>query len=254
LLDYSAAVSGSLGGSASGSIAALTAPATHALPVNTSTAGNKSGGVLLTSTSEAVANSPLALSCNGTVIRAANASFESADDVQSYTVTASAEPDSGLLPLSVPVYNRGYDSAQALLDIDNVTTPDAPFVLEGGLTTGIGAQPATLDFSFDTAGMSSGSFSTLVGITVSDEDIPGESNTLLTLTLTVNIGGSVVGDMNCDGATDVFDIDAFVLALTDQVGYEMAYPECARDRADVNTDGLVDVFDIDAFVDLISGH
>ncbi|MBN2445188.1 MAG: Ig-like domain-containing protein [Phycisphaerae bacterium] len=67
-----------------------------------------------------------------------------------------------------------------------------------------------------------------------------------------NPGGFELGDLNCDGAADVFDIDAFVLALTDAGAYVVAYPECDRDLADCNEDGAVDVFDIDAFVALLT--
>ncbi|MGD8453857.1 MAG: S8 family serine peptidase [Phycisphaerae bacterium] len=60
-----------------------------------------------------------------------------------------------------------------------------------------------------------------------------------------------VGDLNCDGAIDNFDISPFVLALTDPTGYAAAYPGCDRDLADVNGDGTVDNFDIGPFVNLI---
>ncbi|MBN2448340.1 MAG: S8 family serine peptidase [Phycisphaerae bacterium] len=62
-----------------------------------------------------------------------------------------------------------------------------------------------------------------------------------------------LGDMNCDGSVDVFDIDAFVLAITDAAGYNAAYPDCDINLADANQDSTVDVFDIDAFVSLITG-
>jgi formylglycine-generating enzyme required for sulfatase activity len=67
------------------------------------------------------------------------------------------------------------------------------------------------------------------------------------------------GDLNCDGAVDVFDIDPFVLALTSAIdeppfaGYLAAYPDCDPRLADVNGDGLVNVFDIDPFVQLLTG-
>jgi type 1 glutamine amidotransferase len=60
------------------------------------------------------------------------------------------------------------------------------------------------------------------------------------------------GDLNCDAAVNNFDIDAFVLALTDPPAYEAAHPGCARCRADVNQDGAVNNFDIDAFVVLLT--
>ena len=64
----------------------------------------------------------------------------------------------------------------------------------------------------------------------------------------------MLGDMNCDGAVNVFDIDPFVLAMTDQAAYEAEYPECVYENADVNGDGSVNSFDIDGFVALVIGN
>jgi len=52
---------------------------------------------------------------------------------------------------------------------------------------------------------------------------------------------------------NVFDIDPFVLALTDKAGYEAAYPTCDIELADVNDDGQINAFDIDPFVLLLTG-
>jgi len=60
------------------------------------------------------------------------------------------------------------------------------------------------------------------------------------------------GDLNCDGAVNNFDIDPFVLALTDPNGYAQQFPNCDRMLADVNGDGVVDNFDIDPFVKLLT--
>jgi hypothetical protein len=62
----------------------------------------------------------------------------------------------------------------------------------------------------------------------------------------------VAGDVNCDGAVNNFDIDPFVLVLTDVEAYRLAYPLCPESSADVNSDGAVNNFDIDAFVDLLT--
>jgi hypothetical protein len=56
------------------------------------------------------------------------------------------------------------------------------------------------------------------------------------------------GDLNCDGLLNNFDIDPFVLALTDPAGYAGNYPACPILAADINGDGLVNNFDIDPFV------
>jgi hypothetical protein len=60
------------------------------------------------------------------------------------------------------------------------------------------------------------------------------------------------GDLNCDGAVNAFDIDAFVLAITDPAGYAAAYPACSYLLADCNGDGSVNAFDIDPFVALLT--
>ncbi len=62
-----------------------------------------------------------------------------------------------------------------------------------------------------------------------------------------------LGDLDCSGMVNAFDIDPFVLALTDADGYAAAYPDCDRLLADCNGDGAVDAFDIDAFVALLAG-
>ena len=65
--------------------------------------------------------------------------------------------------------------------------------------------------------------------------------------------GTATGDANCDGQVNSFDIDPFVLTLTDPVGYAAAYPDCDILTADINGDGSVNSFDIDPFVLLLTG-
>ncbi len=61
------------------------------------------------------------------------------------------------------------------------------------------------------------------------------------------------GDLNCDGVIDFEDINPFVLALSDPVGYQAAYPNCDIHNGDCDHDGDVDFDDINAFVALLSG-
>jgi hypothetical protein len=56
------------------------------------------------------------------------------------------------------------------------------------------------------------------------------------------------GDLNCDSILDIFDIPAFVLALTDAAGYAATFPDCDRILADCSGDGIVDGLDIEAFI------
>lgn len=60
-----------------------------------------------------------------------------------------------------------------------------------------------------------------------------------------------LGDVNCDGAIDLEDVPAFVLALVDPVGYGTAYPSCSIDRADLNADAQRDGDDVREFVGLL---
>lgn len=59
------------------------------------------------------------------------------------------------------------------------------------------------------------------------------------------------GDLNCDNSVDFADIDAFVLALTDEYGYRIGYPACYVGLGDINCDSSVDFDDIDGFVDCL---
>ncbi len=66
--------------------------------------------------------------------------------------------------------------------------------------------------------------------------------------LNQNSGITPVGDANCDGTVDFFDIDPFLLALFDPAAYALQFPGCDLTQSDVNGDGGVDFFDIDAFL------
>jgi len=63
----------------------------------------------------------------------------------------------------------------------------------------------------------------------------------------------LLGDMNCDGMLDGFDVQPFVLALTDPAAYELLWPDCHADRGDIDGSGSVDGFDIQPFVALLVG-
>lgn len=70
---------------------------------------------------------------------------------------------------------------------------------------------------------------------------------------TLTITSPLRGDANCDCRVDNFDIDPFVLALTNPSAYAVQYPDCDTSHADVNADGVVNNFDIDPFVLVLTG-
>jgi len=65
----------------------------------------------------------------------------------------------------------------------------------------------------------------------------------------------LLADANCDGQVNAFDIDAFVLALTNPAAWESQYgANCdLMCVADCNQDGELNAFDIDPFVDILTG-
>ena len=62
----------------------------------------------------------------------------------------------------------------------------------------------------------------------------------------------IVGDMNCDGQMNNFDLDPFVLAITNPGQYESQYPDCDILNGDVDGNGTVNNFDVDDFVALLT--
>ncbi len=63
----------------------------------------------------------------------------------------------------------------------------------------------------------------------------------------------VPGDLDCSGAVNFDDIDAFVTALSGAAGYFAQYPGCDWLLADLNGDGAVNFDDIDPFVAALGG-
>jgi hypothetical protein len=67
------------------------------------------------------------------------------------------------------------------------------------------------------------------------------------------VGLGIRADANCDGVINAFDIDAFVLGLTNPAAWMAQHPQqnifCV---CDVNCDGQINAFDIDAFVQCLT--
>ncbi len=60
---------------------------------------------------------------------------------------------------------------------------------------------------------------------------------------------NLVGDLNCDGRIDYFDIDPLIEMLSK--GLTLDDVLCAPENGDVNLDGRTDYYDIDPFIDLL---
>ena len=63
----------------------------------------------------------------------------------------------------------------------------------------------------------------------------------------------LLGDMNLDGAVDTADVAPFVLALTDEPGYQAQYGIDPVLVGDINQDGSFDTADVAPFVQLLVG-
>lgn len=60
-----------------------------------------------------------------------------------------------------------------------------------------------------------------------------------------------LGDLNCDGAVDLLDVEPFVLRLIDFTAHTASEPDCHTRNADFTADGLVNARDIPAFLDAL---
>ncbi|OWY69602.1 hypothetical protein B7486_19800 [cyanobacterium TDX16] len=242
-LDYEIEGSGILSGSATGVIPALDPAEIVPLALDTSTVGLFVGSIDVTSASQAARVLDPIFDLETRVLRPANASFDSTSEVNAKLISQSLQANSGVHPLSVEIFNLGHDEDQTTLDIDGVTGVASPF--GGGspaLTSGIGPVSSTIDFSFDTTGLTPGTYENLVQIDVSDEDIPGESSSSLLLTLQVMVPGGNA-DVDCDNDIDMDDVDAFA-----QVLVELDTEPCHVERSDFDGSTSANGADIPLFI------
>lgn len=86
-------------------------------------------------------------------------------------------------------------------------------------------------------------------ISTSGRRIIGHGGAARAWTVTIDL----LGDMNCDGAVDVDDIEPFTQALIDVPAYDTAFPACWSGRADMNQDDSIDGLDVGDFVSDLLG-
>lgn len=238
-LDFSATGTGGLSGVASGTVAALAAPALRMFAVNTSTVGAVAGAVNLSSSSQAVEPAALALNTAGQVVRSSNGSFSPTADQDSVAIFRILPANSGVAELpDVAVYNFGFDANQALLDVDGVDGVTAPFVFDGGLADGVGSGSAVLAFAVDTAAAGNALWSDVVTVQVSDEDIPGSATGSLSVQLEVRLR-AVLGDVDNDCDSDLADLTSLLGAFGSCAGGAGFNREC-----DLDNSGCVDLGDL----------
>lgn len=184
-----------------------------------------------------------------------------------YVVTGTARGTSGILALLFP-------SATPLAQILETLQPGSSSMLSGETYTPTGTHPVQvtsqrLDGSTVLLGTTVTAGATIAaGIDASHfayftiTDVVMLPNTgfiqlgallFVSGTATLTRLPAVPADMNGDGVVNNFDIDPFVLALTDLAAYEALYGRNPIYSGDVNRDGALDNFDIEPFVDCLTG-
>jgi endonuclease/exonuclease/phosphatase family metal-dependent hydrolase len=220
-LTYSVNGSGAVTGSANASnLAALAAGNIHVLNMDTTIPGPRSGAVNASATSQEVGDGSFSQNLNTTVLAHANASFDTASNVDDLTI------DFGIRALgsAAPVQNFGMlnlidpSGFTAALDVDAVIPVGDTAVLGASIPT-FSNLPAggVVPLSASLATSAVGLYSATYIVSVSDQDLPG-ATTLVPLTLWLTGRVALGGDANLDNSvnSDDFNILATNFGLTGQ--------------------------------------
>ncbi len=141
------------------------------------------------------------------------------------------------------VYSLRRPRSRGMLEVNSITKWDGQdfHALGAGLTNPgdppFGKTLATFDDGSGEALYVGGLFTTAGGLTVNG---------------IARWNCRYLGDMNCDGIVNAYDIDPFLLALDDPDAYQSTYVNCNIALADVNGDGVINAYDIDPFIDQIA--
>lgn len=237
-LDFSATGNGSLSGVQNGTANPLAAAVLRNFAINTSTVGPIFGTVTMASTSQGAEVPAAPLTVTGSVVRPSNGSLDSASDVNAITIERVYVSDTGVRNIPVSMTNFGFDSQQALLDVDSLSGLGAPFGQDGALPSSIGATPGSVTLTFDTAGLGQSSDNAVATLGVSDENIPGATSSNLTVTLAVETR-ILIGDINGD----------CMVSLTDLSSLLASFGACRGDAnysflRDLDNSGCIDLTDL----------
>ena len=192
----------------SGSVASAGGPSPVSLSVVVNETGTVSGQLTIDSADLGTQQVPSTMSTSGTSLRHANASLSPDNDENFRVFFFEFEADTGVHAIGCDLYNLGYDSQQALLDFDAISSPSPPFVFTGEPASGIGNVSEHLPFTFDTAGLDPGTYVENLSVSVSDQDLPGEAmdSIMVVLSIEVTDTQSCEGDFSGDGMTDIQDL------------------------------------------------
>ena len=192
----------------SGSVSSSSSPSLIPLSVPADTVGVTTGQVTIDSPDQGTQQVPAVLETTGTVLRHSVPSFSSVNDENFRVFTLQFEADSGVHPISVDLFNYGFESIQARLDFDAIESPGPPYAFVGEAVSDLGTGSITIPFTFDTTGAAPGVYVENLTVSTSDEDLSGEQSDSIMLVLSVEVieVASCEGDFSGDGRTDVQDL------------------------------------------------
>jgi hypothetical protein len=236
-LEYSVSGLGAVSGSASGVATATFAGNAHALLLDTSTPGLKTGTVSVSSTSQSAASGSFSQSVSKAVFAHATPSFTAGSQSVSHVIDFGIRAlNSTHQPQDFSILNLVNPSGfTAALDVDSITgTGDSDRLLTNLVTSANNAAGSTLLFNawLDTQVIGDSAARYVIG--TSDEDLPGAQE-FAPLSLELHGIVALGGDADLDGNVDVNDLG--ILASNWQaIGTWLT--------GDFSGDGFVDVADL----------
>ena len=242
-LDYAISGSGVVTGSAAGSDAALGGGNAHAIALDTTTAGLRTGQVNVTSTSPAVQDGSHTEPVSIEVLDHSEGSWNGGVDVNLL------ELDLGSVPPGAAIQSESFDlhnlaataGYTADLDVDSVSATGDTAQLHSDLAIASIAAGGSESFqAFLETSMGQGLFNAQYIVEVSDEDLSGATDgTDMVLRLTGYV--AIDGDLDLDKKVDGFDLNT-LLANYGQTG-TFGWAD-----GDITGDGTVDGFDLNALL------
>jgi endonuclease/exonuclease/phosphatase family metal-dependent hydrolase len=238
-LDYSYSGSGAVTGAGSASnLAALAAGNVHALSINTSTPGLKSGAVSVNSSSQEVASGSFTQNVSTTVLAHANGSFAPAANQESLTIDFGIRARGSSVPVhGFAVYNLADASGfTAGFDLDSINASGSVARLSANVATFVNLAAggsASFAASLDTSAV--GSLSTSYTLNLSDQDLPG-ATTLAPMTINLSARVAIAGDANLDDSVSLLDFN--ILAANFGAGAGATW-----NLGDFNADQMVNLLD-----------
>lgn len=168
-------------------------------------------------------------------------------------VTISTDPNESMLFLATPGpaatvnADNQFDQLANLIALTGMVNISDPLNLAGGsMVFDLGsAGPAPFDLIGGQLSVAGETLTVELPVAIDVAVTPDVSvNVVASIVLTGELTPFVIGDVNCDGAVNLLDVNPFLDALIST---------SFTPKADINQDGAVNLLDVDGFVDLLVG-